>query len=97
MALMFSHGEPDSPGGADGGRTVLDRLAVVDLFSGLDRAALAHLARGARHRRLAAGESLQLAGEPATFFAVIEAGVVEIKQMTPIGEDTVVGPFAQAK
>lgn len=75
------------------GQIEFDRLAALELFSGLGAAELAHLAGGIRHRRLAPGESLWLTGEPATFFAVIETGVVEIRQMTPTGEGVVVGLF----
>jgi CRP-like cAMP-binding protein len=73
--------------------TPASRLAVLDLFSSLDAADLARLARGARHRRLSPGESLWFAGEPARRFAVIEAGVVQIRQMTPTGEGVVIGLF----
>lgn len=46
-----------------------------------------------RPRRLSSGESLWLAGEPAGHFAIIESGVVQIRQMTPTGEGVVVGLF----
>lgn len=93
MVRTSSPVEPESPAGADDGRTTLDRLAALELFSELEPAELAQLARGTRHRRLSTGESLWLTGEQATFFAVVEAGVVEIRQMTPTGEGVVVGLF----
>ena len=93
MVRTSSPMEPESPAGADDGRTALDRLTALELFSALEPAELAQLALGTRHRRLAAGGSLWLAGEQATFFAVIEAGVVEIRQMTSTGEGVVVGLF----
>ena len=79
--------------GATGADTAppASRLAALDLFSSLDAADLARLARGARHRRLSPGASLWFAGEPARRFAVIQAGVVQIRQMTPTGEGVVIG------
>ena len=81
--------------GATGADTAppASRLAALDLFSSLDAADLARLARGARHRRLSPGASLWFAGEPARRFAVIEAGVVQVRQMTPTGEGVVIGLF----
>lgn len=74
-------------------RTVADRMAALELFSTLEPGDLAHLARGARHRRLASGEPLWLTGERAAHFAVIEAGIVQIRQTTPTGDGVVVGLF----
>ena len=45
------------------------------------------------NRALSPGASLWFAGEPARRFAVIEAGVVQIRQMTPTGEGVVIGLF----
>lgn len=73
--------------------TPAHRIAALDLFSGLSTADIALLAQGARHRRLGSGESLWLAGEQANLFAVIESGIVQIRQMTPTGEGIVVGLF----
>lgn len=74
-------------------RAAAARLAALDLFAGLDDDALARLARGTRQRRLQAGELLWRAADAAGFFAVIEAGVVEIRQTTPSGEGVVMGLF----
>lgn len=73
--------------------TPAGRVAALELFSSLGAADLARLARGARQRRLSSGASLWFAGEPARHFAVIESGVVQIRQMTPTGEGVVVGLF----
>lgn len=73
--------------------TLLDRLAAQPLFAELDAADLERVARGGRLRRFASGEPLWFAGERAAHFAVIAAGVVEIRQMTPTGEGIVVGLF----
>src|SRR5690349_8486386 len=54
---------------------------------------LARLVQGGRHRRLAAGESLWFAGERASYFAVLESGIVQIRRMTPTGEGIVIGLF----
>lgn len=71
----------------------LQRLAALEPFSSLAPADLDEIARGTRLRRLSSGESLWRAGEPAGHFAVIESGVVQIRQMTPTGEGVVVGLF----
>ncbi|NMG14492.1 Transcriptional regulator, Crp/Fnr family [Aromatoleum bremense] len=68
-------------------------MAAMELFSTLEPGDLARLARGARHRRLASGEPLWLTGERAAHFAVIEAGIVQIRQTTPTGDGVVVGLF----
>ena len=73
--------------------TLTGRLGTLDLFSGLAPADLGLLAQGARHRRLAAGESLWFAGERASQFSVIESGIVEIRQTTVGGDGIVVGLF----
>lgn len=69
------------------------RLGAHELFSRLDSGDLARLTRGARLRRLDSGEALWFAGERASHFAVIESGIVQIRQMTPTGEGIVVGLF----
>ena len=98
-----SIGRPDPVGVPPGARVParppssvdapLDRLAALPLFSELDAADLARLAHGARLRRFAPGEPVWFAGERAAHFAIIEAGVVQIRQMTPTGEGFVVGLF----
>lgn len=74
-------------------RAPVERMVALELFSTLGSGDLARLARGARHRRLASGEPLWLTGERAAHFAVIEAGIVEIRQTTPTGDGVVVGLF----
>jgi CRP/FNR family transcriptional regulator, nitrogen oxide reductase regulator len=71
----------------------IDRLAAMPLFSELGADDLARLAHGARLRLFASGEPLWFAGERAAHFAIIETGVVQIRQMTPTGEGVVVGLF----
>ncbi len=73
--------------------TPVSRLAALALFAELAPAELDVLARGAQPRRLAAGELLWLAGDRAGVFAVIESGIVEIRQTTVEGEGIVVGLF----
>ncbi len=74
-------------------RTPADRMAALELFSSLEPGDLARLAQGARPRRLASGEPLWLTGERAAHFAVIEVGIVQIRQTTPTGDGVVVGLF----
>lgn len=69
------------------------RLAALPLFAGLDPGDLACLARGARHRRLEAGQNPWWTNERAGYFAVIEAGIVQIRQLTPAGEGILLGLF----
>ena len=86
---------PDPPGtaGHDAQHAIIERLAALELFSDLGHEDLARIGLGARHRSLEAGEALWFAGEAAAHFAVIERGVVQIRQMTPTGEGVVVGLF----
>lgn len=69
------------------------RLAALPPFSSLDTGDLACLARGARHRRLEAGEVLWRTNDRAASFAVIEAGIVQIRQLTPAGGGILLGLF----
>ena len=94
--FRLSEAYPDGGSPHVGGRpaALVERLAAFDLFAHLSEAELARLAAGGRYRRLASGEALWFAGERAKSFAVIEAGVVEIRQLTPAGEGVVVGLFA---
>ncbi|WP_018989930.1 Crp/Fnr family transcriptional regulator [Aromatoleum toluclasticum] len=73
------------------------RLGELELFSQVGPADLRHLAQGARSRRLDPGESLWFAGEHANWFAVIESGVLQIRQMTPTGEGILVGLFRRGE
>ncbi|NMG43969.1 cyclic nucleotide-binding domain-containing protein [Aromatoleum toluvorans] len=73
------------------------RLGALDIFSLLPPADLESLAQGARSRRIGPGESLWFAGEHAKHFAVVEAGMVEIRRMTPTGEGIVVGLFRRGE
>ena len=72
---------------------LVQRLGALDLFSHVGPDDLRHLAQGARPRRLEAGESLWYAGERASWFSVIESGVIQIRQMTPGGEGILMGLF----
>ncbi|WP_248280653.1 Crp/Fnr family transcriptional regulator [Aromatoleum aromaticum] len=74
-------------------RAVADRMAGLELFSTLGSSDLACLARGARHRHLGPGKPLWRAGERAAHFAVIESGIIEIRQTTLTGDGVVVGLF----
>jgi len=65
----------------------------LGMFAGLDGKDLARISIGARHRRLDSGQPLWFAGEPAAHFAIIEGGVVQIRNVTPTGEGVVVGLF----
>lgn len=67
--------------------------ADFGMLDGLDQQDLARISSGARRRRLESGETLWFAGEPAAHFAIIECGVVQLRQMTPTGEGVVVGLF----
>lgn len=58
--------------------SVVDRLAVVPLFAGLDRADLERICSGSREITLARGERLFAEGDPGDEAFVIVAGDVEI-------------------
>ncbi|MGH7043831.1 MAG: Crp/Fnr family transcriptional regulator [Acetobacteraceae bacterium] len=62
-----------------------DLLARARVFAGLDPAALAEVAAGARKVVLPAGQSFFAQGEPAKAFYVLVDGRVRIAQVTPEG------------
>lgn len=74
-------------------RRLAERLAVLTPFTGVALEDLARLSRGARHRRLKAGETLWRSHERADHFAVVEAGVVQIRQTTSAGDGILLGLF----
>lgn len=86
----------EAPGGAHVD-ALARRLGTLELFSQVGRADLCQLAQGARPRRLDPGESLWFAGEHASWFALIESGVVQIRRMTPTGEGILVGLFRRGE
>ena len=90
--LSFLHPSPEGHGGACVA-PLARRLGALELFSQLGPADLGRLAQGAHARRLDPGESLWFAGERASWFAVVESGVIQIRQMTPTGEGILVGMF----
>lgn len=69
------HRPPEGRADASGDPLV-QRLGALDLFSHAGPTDLAHLAQGARCRRLDPGDSLWFAGQSASWFAVIESGVL---------------------
>ncbi|NMF87528.1 Crp/Fnr family transcriptional regulator [Aromatoleum petrolei] len=73
------------------------RLGTLELFAHVGLDDLRHLAQGTRPRRLEAGESLWYAGERASWFSVIESGVIQIRQMTPSGEGILMGLFRRGE
>lgn len=89
----FFSGPATATGAAARDEGFADRLAALELFSGLPRVDLERLARGTRARHLSSGEALWRLGEPARHFAVIESGIVEIRHTTATGEGIVVGLF----
>ena len=97
--LSFLHPSPALSEGRGGAcaAPLEGRLGALELFSRVGHADLARLAQGARARRLDPGESLWFAGELASWFAVIESGVIQIRQMTPTGEGILVGLFRRGE
>ncbi|NMG00263.1 Crp/Fnr family transcriptional regulator [Aromatoleum toluolicum] len=97
--LSFLHPPPAPSEGRGGACTdpLARRLGALELFSQVGPADLGRLAQGARSRRLDPGESLWFAGERASWFAVIESGVVQIRQITPTGEGILVGLFRRGE
>lgn len=83
-------------GGAFAG-TLVRRLAALDMFSLLNAADLDSLALGARAHRIDAGKSLWFTGEHASHFAVVESGILQIRQVTPTGEGIVLGLFRRGE
>ncbi len=77
-------------------------LAVLPLFSDLDRAELERLAEGCGVRRLSRGEMVFRFGEPCEAFHVTVMGQVKLFALSPAGQEKVielVGPgqsFAEA-
>ena len=69
------------------------RLSGSALFSGIGEAWLDKFAKETVARRYAAGEHVWFAGGSAHHFVVIEAGIVEIQNMTPGGDGVVIGLF----
>ncbi len=59
-----------------------DTLAHVDLFSGLDKKELRHIANSCQERKFAAGTTLMQQGDTGAGLFVITSGKVKITQAT---------------
>lgn len=68
-------------------------LSGSRLFSRLDPPTLAVVVQASTLRTLVRGDSLWIAGEPATHFAIVVSGLVKVVQTLPDGADAIVGLF----
>jgi CRP-like cAMP-binding protein len=85
---------PGAPAATPGGGRVepdatATPLAALPLFAGLPAATLARLARIARPRRYAAGETIVREGEPATAMYAIRSGLVAPFKTSPDGKEQI--------
>jgi CRP/FNR family transcriptional regulator, cyclic AMP receptor protein len=71
------------------GRPVLDALAAIPFFAGLDQAALERLAGTVRARRFRRGEVIFHVGDPGDALFVIVAGDVKISLPSETGEEAI--------
>lgn len=65
-------------------------LASVEIFRGLDEAALDDVLRAAQRRRIKRGETVFRQGDPARSFYVLVDGQLKVAQTTPEGQQVVV-------
>lgn len=68
-------------------------LQASTLYSELETPLLERLARDSAVRQLRGGELVWRAGEKATHFVSVEAGLVAIRRLSPEGESTLVNLF----
>jgi CRP-like cAMP-binding protein len=71
------------------GRPVLDALATIPFFAGLEPAALERLAAGMRSRRFRRGEVIFHIGDPGDALFVIVEGEVKISLPSETGEEAI--------
>jgi CRP/FNR family transcriptional regulator, cyclic AMP receptor protein len=71
------------------GRPVLDALATIPFFSGLDPEALERVASGMRARRFRRGEVIFHIGDPGDALFVIVEGEVKISLPSETGEEAI--------
>ena len=71
------------------GRPVLDALAAIPFFAGLDRDALDRLAGSMRSRRFRRGEVIFHLGDPGDALFVIVSGDVKISLPSETGEEAI--------
>ena len=71
------------------GRPVLDGLAAIPFFAGLDRDALERLAGSMRSRRFRRGEVIFHLGDPGDALFVIVSGDVKISLPSETGEEAI--------
>ncbi len=71
------------------GRPVLESLAAIPFFAGLDAAALERVAAGMRTRRFRRGEVIFHIGDPGDALFVIVAGQVKISLPSETGDEAI--------
>lgn len=79
------------------GRPILDSLATIPFFSGLDPAALDHVAAGMRSRRFRRGEVIFHLGDPGDALFILLTGDVKISLPSDTGDEAILatlGPGA---
>jgi CRP-like cAMP-binding protein len=69
--------------------SMTDALAAVPLFSGLDPAGLADLARGMRVRRFRRGETVFHVGDPGDALFIVMAGSIKITLPADTGDEAI--------
>ena len=76
------------------GRPVLDALAAIPFFAGLDRDALERLTGSMRSRRFRRGEVIFHLGDPGDALFVIISGDVKISLPSETGEEAILATLA---
>jgi CRP/FNR family transcriptional regulator, cyclic AMP receptor protein len=71
-------------------RTVVDALAAVPLFAGLEAPALESLARAVRFRRFRRGEVVFHLGDPGDALFVVSGGAVKITLPSEAGDEAII-------
>jgi CRP-like cAMP-binding protein len=72
-----------------GGRPVIDSLATIPFFAGLDAAALERVAAGMRSRRFRRGEVIFHIGDPGDALFIIVSGEVKISLPSETGDEAI--------
>jgi CRP-like cAMP-binding protein len=76
------------------GRTILEALAAIPLFAGLDAVALASVAAGMRSRRFRRGEVIFHIGDPGDALFVIVSGEVKISLPSDTGDEAILATLS---
>lgn len=87
--MMCRHSDTGTIGSMLVGRPVLDALATIPFFAGLEPDALARLAASMRSRRFRRGEVIFHVGDPGDALFVIVEGEVKISLPSETGDEAI--------